>query len=409
MTNTIQICDAPMGTGKTTAAINYINNHPEKKFLFITPYLEQVDRIVNACEEREFIAPINNGDGKLSNLETLLESHSCIASTHALFSLFTKRTAEIIARNEYTLILDETLTVIDLIKLKRQDDYMLLESKSAFYNGKTRVVNFSEGEYSGDNDAIATLYDASKRGEITYYGESCYVWTFSPDMFRCFNEVIVMSYLFDKQLQYYYHKVYGFKMTNLYVGRDVAGQLCFTSKPVKYEHLKVDVEKIMLYHSEKINKIGNQTTALSKSWFESGDPERLKTIKNNTYNFFQHICKVKSKDVIWTSFKSVESRVAPNGYARSFVACNSRATNAFADRHCLAYCANIYANPVFVNYFKAHDIIIDKDGYALTMLLQWIWRSAIRNGEEIRLYIPSRRMRHIFEDWVNAVREGKNI
>lgn len=409
MTNTIQICDAPMGTGKTTAAINYINNHPEKKFLFVTPYLEQVDRIVNACEEREFVAPINNGDGKLSNLETLLESNYCIASTHALFSLFTKRTAEIIAKNEYTLILDETLTVIDLISLKRQDDYMLLESKAAFCNENTRVVNFLEEEYNGDNSAIATLYDASKRGEITYYGGSCYVWTFSPDMFRCFNEVIVMSYLFDKQLQYYYHKMYGFEMTNLYVRQDVVGRLCFTSEPVKYEHLKADVEKIMLYHNEKMNKIGDQTTALSKSWFVGESADRIKTIKNNMYNFFRNVCKTRSKDVIWTSFKTVESRVAPNGYTRSFVACNSRATNAFADRHCLAYCANIYVNPIFVNYFNTNNIVIDKDGYALTILLQWIWRSAIRNGEEIKLYIPSRRMRHIFEEWVNAVRDGKNI
>jgi len=45
--NSIKIVDAIMGAGKTSAAINLINNNPDKLFLFVTPYLSEVDRIVN--------------------------------------------------------------------------------------------------------------------------------------------------------------------------------------------------------------------------------------------------------------------------------------------------------------------------------------------------------------------------
>ena len=45
----IYILDAVMGTGKTTAAINYMNEHPDQKFIYITPFLEEVSRVKKKC------------------------------------------------------------------------------------------------------------------------------------------------------------------------------------------------------------------------------------------------------------------------------------------------------------------------------------------------------------------------
>ena len=45
----INIIDAMCGTGKTSAAINYINeSDSEKSFIFITPYLEEANSVVPA-------------------------------------------------------------------------------------------------------------------------------------------------------------------------------------------------------------------------------------------------------------------------------------------------------------------------------------------------------------------------
>jgi len=33
-------------------------------------------------------------------------------------------------------------------------------------------------------------------------------------------------------------------------------------------------------------------------------------------------------------------------------------------------------------------------------MIQWIWRSAIRDGKEIWVYIPSRRMRELLKKWL---------
>ena len=47
-------------------------------------------------------------------------------------------------------------------------------------------------------------------------------------------------------------------------------------------------------------------------------------------------------------------------------------------------------------------IEIDEDGFALSELLQWIWRSQIRQGKPIILYIPSKRMRELLEDFLDV-------
>ena len=40
-----KIIDMPMGMGKTTGLINYMNSNPQKKYMFITPFLDEVQRI----------------------------------------------------------------------------------------------------------------------------------------------------------------------------------------------------------------------------------------------------------------------------------------------------------------------------------------------------------------------------
>jgi len=59
-------------------------------------------------------------------------------------------------------------------------------------------------------------------------------------------------------------------------------------------------------------------------------------------------------------------------------------------------------NPVIKDYFYSHNVKVNEDLYALSELLQWIWRSDIRNGNKINIYIPSKRMRSIFIEWLNG-------
>lgn len=49
--NSVTVVDARMGRGKSSAAIRYMNRHKAtKKFLYITPYLNEVNRICEQCD-----------------------------------------------------------------------------------------------------------------------------------------------------------------------------------------------------------------------------------------------------------------------------------------------------------------------------------------------------------------------
>ena len=57
--------------------------------------------------------------------------------------------------------------------------------------------------------------------------------------------------------------------------------------------------------------------------------------------------------------------------------------------------------PTLKHFFEVEGIKVDEDAYALSELIQFIYRSAIRDGKPITVYIPSKRMRELFMDWIN--------
>ena len=123
-------------------------------------------------------------------------------------------------------------------------------------------------------------------------------------------------------------------------------------------------------------------------------------MKDSVYTYLRNERNVKAGDILWTTFKGRKGKIQGKGYSSSFLPCNSRATNDYKDRHNLAYTVNRYVNPMIERYFRQHGGQVDQNKYALCEMIQWIWRSAIREGEEIYIYIPSSRMRNLLIEWL---------
>jgi hypothetical protein len=71
--------------------------------------------------------------------------------------------------------------------------------------------------------------------------------------------------------------------------------------------------------------------------------------------------------------------------------------------HCshLIYLYDQHVNPVVAGWLE--DSTGDfNDAYALTEFIQWVWRSRVRRGENITLYLPSPRMWELFEEWLDG-------
>lgn len=67
---------------------------------------------------------------------------------------------------------------------------------------------------------------------------------------------------------------------------------------------------------------------------------------------------------------------------------------------------NVYLNPTIVKYFENNSVKVDQDTYALSELIQFIYRSRIRKGNDIYCYIPSKRMRELLYKYID---DSKNV
>lgn len=61
-----------------------------------------------------------------------------------------------------------------------------------------------------------------------------------------------------------------------------------------------------------------------------------------------------------------------------------------------------FTSPIIKQFFRERDIVVNEELYALSELLQWVFRSQLRDGKPIDLYLPSRRMREILETWIES-------
>ncbi len=129
----------------------------------------------------------------------------------------------------------------------------------------------------------------------------------------------------------------------------------------------------------------------------------MNMLKNNVSNFFKNYTKTATKYNLWTTFKAFEDDIKNRGYAKGYVSSNMRATNAYKERTAVAYTINKFLNPYIKNFFIENGISVNEDMFALSEMVQFIWRSAIRDNKEIQLYCPSKRMRELLKEWINEV------
>ena len=402
MTSKIKVVDLIMGGGKSTFCHKMMFEDEDRKYIYITPYLDEIKRVIGDKDDRtdfylkrNFKEPLHLGEGKLEGLHELLSNDNNIATTHALFKMTTTETIDLIASGEYTLMLDEALDVVDTFDISIKD-YDLLVKNKLIEVDKRGFVKWISDEYEGEFDKFkikcqnGIIAQLKKTSRIHFL-----VWNFSPESFRSFKEVYIFTYLFEASHMKYYFDMHDIKYEK-YTIEDNKLVLHKNKKPYN----KSELRKLINIYEGNLNIVGDKDTALSVNWLKNY-PGLKSKLKNNVYNYFKHIQNAKAHTIIWTTFKSSKKALSGSGYTRRFIPCNTRATNEYKDCYNLAYCCNRYISPDYVDYFYKHGITVNEDLFALSELLQWMWRSAIREGKPINIYIPSKRMRKLLVDWLN--------
>lgn len=413
----VKIYDAIMGSGKTHDAIERMKSYIDigQKFIYITPFLGEIDRVKKSLGSDKIFAPLNykeTGSAKYSVDENVIDENGNIdlnaeksykylnkrsqflkmaglgenlISTHALFMSLKKEDFSLF--QDYVLILDEVITPLKVMRVGAKDIQILQNEELVIINQKTNEVKFISDEYN--DSAFRVVKTLCNNNTVFYLDKYFFVWVFPIEIFKDFKEVQILTYLFEGSLLSAYFKIYGFEYE--IIKKDSLEQL------IEYKQL------LNIYEGRSNNVLS--LNSFSKTWIDNLSKRDARKIVDTTSNIFKRVFGTKSVENGFTTFKDFTSKFAGKGYTKGFIPINARASNDFKHKKSMAYLGNRYFDPQTASFFRERGVDLDEDLWALSELIQWVWRGSIREKKTMNLYIPNIRMRKLLVDWL----EGKFI
>ena len=350
----------------------------------------------------DFDQPDSDHLSKSVELKIHMRKGHNIAATHSLFYLMDEEALELVRQHHYSLIIDEAIDVVERFNITAKDFELILgHLVEEQEGGELRWIDKDyTGKFSGYKEAADT-------GAL-FRLDSALLSIMNPSMLQAFDEVFMLTYMFDGQYQKAYLDFFGFdyRVVGVQHGKDgyYFSDLPDAPPPLDYCHLINIVDK------PQLNAPGNGKFALSKSWYakRSRNDSDIKRLRRGLRNFFDGSGS-SSNNRLWTCFKEDQPKlIADNGrYRSNFLQIGARATNEYRDKTDIAYMVNRFADPNITKFFASRGIKIDQDAFALSEMLQWIWRSAIRDDHPINLYVPSSRMRELLINWIENTKQGE--
>lgn len=388
----ISIIDSVMGSNKTNWAIQYMNDNPHKKFMYITPYNKELsDRIIPQCPALKF--RFAREGHKVADFKDMLVNGLNIVATHECFKRADAEVEALLETSNYTLILDEVFDVVVDVPLVKADVDIILKNCAVIEDD---YLVWTDEDYP-DEGKYGHIKQMAKLRKILVLDNSFLLWLFPIEFFQKFSEVYIMTYLFPAQIQKYYFDLHGIEYKYYKVSEPTQKHY----KLVPHDGIISNEFKSLIdIYNGDLNEIGRKDNGLTKTWYKNPiNKLNISKLRKNIRNFFRDIYDAKARELMWTSYKDYKDSLKGDGYASSFVECNCRATNVYGDRTYAAYCVNLHMRPMIKRYVSMGTE--QEKLWALSEMLQWIWRSAIRNGQKITLYIPSKRMRELLIQWLD--------
>jgi len=152
-----------------------------------------------------------------------------------------------------------------------------------------------------------------------------------------------------------------------------------------------------------IDKLNINDNSFSSTWYKNARNDTIAEVKRamvacvNTH-------KAKCGDVFWTTFVAHRGRLQGKGYTSGnpepFLPYNTKATNNYRDRWLCMYTVNIFKNPIETGYLRSKGVEFNQELYALSEMIQFIFRGGCRAGKPMKLLILSPRMKRLLQEWL---------
>jgi hypothetical protein len=428
------VYDQLPGTGKSTRMINKINNSDkDQRFIVVTPFLAECHRYAGTVKDedsgdkqlplkdtqgnivydgtgcsasgRRFEHPVSGYRTKVEHIAKLVHEGKDIVTTHAALKLFTPETVKDVKDAGYTLVIDEELECIRPHPCKMHRRKMLLGS-GAVYEDTLGLLRWNEDYDTSDDtkdvDSSGFSWDMQIKalcdnGSLVLIADEkgnrdLFMWEYPIEFIKAFDKVEVLTYLFKGSVFEKYLDFYGIQHETQ-IGIQLPSNV---------------FDLINIVDNPKMNRVGEREQALSVTSQKTytKDSAVAKVVRANLNNFFRNSTYGKSgtDDRLWTCLGEAFSVFKGAGYTKCHIAHNTKAVNDYMNTSQLAYVFNANLHPEPYKYLlkRGDQFAPDLDRYALSELLQWVYRSRVRNDEPINLYVPSSRMRGLLEGWMSG-------
>ncbi|WP_306260424.1 hypothetical protein [Pararhizobium sp. IMCC21322] len=403
----IRIVDQPCGSGKTTKLLQSFN--PKYKYLVVVPLLSEVKRVIKgACVP--FVEPKDASGTKRESLETHLDEGLNIVTTHAMY----QRVA-CLARSgkleDYHIIIDEVpdtcASVAGVTTTSFQEFY--LGRGYATLSPDNRILATEKWMNDCDNtsDTLSPeLFKLANAGMLHLVSGKFFMWALPIELLTKASSFTVYTYMADGSMLVPYLKKLGVD-----VDKD---------PPVDLEFRKRAKELIEIRDIPALGKFNlsytKQTDPNNQKKYGRIVGSALKNIKQRQIikqdgqSDMSRVMITCAKANWFHNGKSTGDKIKTGHFAKNsrmfdraqWVANTTRGTNDYIDCTHLIYLYDQYMNTYIKNWLGPNSDTNAQDRYALTELIQWVYRSRVRRGEPIVLYLPSKRMRRLLNTWLDA-------
>lgn len=408
----VVVIDRPCGSGKTTSILKDLK--PDRQYLVIVPLLSEVERFIKEASVPFDTPQVGEGSPtKTDALRSLLEEGKNVVATHALFSI-AGELAGMGYLNEYDVIIDEVIDVVG------QVDGVTKISWQRFYVGPgyvevddvgkvTATAKWDEVVEAVSDTLDPRLYQLAKADALYVVDGTFFLWCLPPELVTSGRTITIYSYLAKGALMLAYLRRLGIEFSHI---RDPAAERQFRERAKKL----ITIKTIRSLEALSFSYTGQTLKKESKE----ERSKRAKRVAKALMNIRQReLVDVPLESVMITCAKenwfdkpsSEKSKAGP--YARNsrmfnkvnWVANTTRGTNRFIHCRTAIYLWDQHLNPYVRRWLGLAEDRSADDQYAITELIQWLYRTGVRRGERIVVYMPSERMRRLLRWWL----EGSDV
>ena len=410
----------------------------ERCIIFVSTKKERDERFV---KELDMATPEKYPYNR--SILDLIRSGRNIITTQALWSLFNEETIAAFRESDYlyTAFFDEVPPLFREVvgSGRRRDDFgelvtfgpadvKLMQEQEMLVNVKGQLRYNSKCEYDRRNsehkvfDAVKNL---SRSCNLYPYGTKNGKFTsivafVRKDLFDCFEQCWFFSYRTWNSILHKYCLLNDIRMEYYHI-QDLRAMRNPGGKYV--ETYPEGMERLVILDDGNVN-FG---ASLSKEWFKRARADSSGSLVKSLKGCFRSAYKIMkrhgitSRTFMFTTFSDYRTLLQSDGRhfptLKRFLPCNTKATNDYSECTGVAYLCNRYFDVTCCNFLsqKAEetgnpDLKFDNDNYALSELLQFIWRSNVRVKESdkpVYVWVPDKRMRKLLQDFQTRALEKR--